>query len=58
MLSYTYHFYNQTDVYFFSKGLSIPSIWIAWLPSFYRLSLVNIGSWSLAAKLNLVEAIK
>lgn len=58
MLSYTYHFYNQTDVYFFSEGLKIPPVWIAWLPSLYRLKLVNIKSWSLVAKLNLAEAIK
>ena len=57
MLSYTYHFYNQTDIYFLMKFA------IRWGNSGFRLcpyrrSFQSIRKWGLVAKLNLVEAIK
>lgn len=57
MLSYTYHFYNQTDVYF---AMKVALLWgksgISWCS--YNRSHESIREWNLAAKLNLAEAIK
>jgi len=57
MLSYTYHFYNQTDIYF---AMKIAPLWrksgISWCS--YDRNYEPIRKWSLVAKLNLAEVIK
>jgi len=57
MFSYTYHFYNQTDIYFLMKtfilwGNSGISLWP------YKKDYSSMRNWSLTAKLNLAEAIR